>query len=154
MLVVIHEMTTNIICKRNYKYVFKSLFNFVSFPICRVHPFSHLFIASRSPILPRHKWKSIKTGRSAGSSCTAGQVVGLLPVKQTGSERGQFLWEKPQTTSLDSLTRSSVLDHASSRANSSASTSSPKLDRRFRAARPRRKTNLAWRAAKTNGTNT
>lgn len=60
---------------------------------------------------------------------------------------------KPQTTSLDSLTRSSVLDHASTRANSPTWTSSPKLDRRFRAARPRRKTNLAQRFAKTNGTN-
>lgn len=117
--------------------------SFISFLICRVHPFPRVFIALRSPILPRHKWKSIKTERSAGSSCAASRVVGLLPVKQTGSERGQFLWEKPQTTSLDSLTRSSVLDHASSRANSPALTSSPKLDRRFRAARPRRKTNLA-----------
>lgn len=62
-------------------------------------------------------------GRS-GSSCSNKQ----------GASVASF-FGKPQTTSLDSLTRSSVLDHASTRANSPASTSSPKLDRRFRTAK-------------------
>lgn len=54
---------------------------------CRVRtPFPRVFVASQSSILLQCKWKSIKTGRSAGSSCAAGRVVGLLPV-QTNRER-------------------------------------------------------------------
>lgn len=120
-----------------------------SFVAC-VYPFPRVFVASRiiNFVAAQMKIdKNRKIGRKqlrdrSGSSCSNKQ----------GASVASF-FGKPQTTSLDSLTRSSVLDHASTRANSPASTSSPKLDRRFRAARPRRKTNLAQRFAKTNGTN-
>lgn len=77
--------------KRIYKSrcVFDGTFLFFTIPrvLCRVRiPFPRVFVASQSTILLQYKWKSIKTERSAGSSCSAGRVVGLLPVK-TNRER-------------------------------------------------------------------